>query len=665
MNKILVVTLLMFFFVAINAQAQLSTNDAIKAMGRGINMGNTLEPPNEGDWGNTATESNFDDYKNAGFSCVRLPITWDKHTNTVPPYSINSAWLNRIEQIVDWGLSRHLMIIINAHHEGWIKSTYTPNNIARFDSIWSQIATRFKNKSDSLLFEVINEPHPLSLANVNDLNSRTIRTIRKTNPTRIVLFSGDEYSNSDQLIAAAIPDTADHYLIGYYHSYDPYPFGLNGPGTYGSDIDINTTIQKFNQVATWDTLHHVSVVLSEFAYTYKCEYNSRMCAYATVAEQAQVHHVPCMVWEDGGDFKFYNRTQHTWSEIKDVLIHTYIESPNKMKISAIADTLIKIQWNNRTTMNDSIIIERKIGTGSFTFFAKISNTASEFIDTTTSRGKTFYYRLRASLKDSIEIQSYPVMLRIPSMYRAPYSGIPVSIPGKVECENYDIGGEGLAYHDVDEVNSGGAYRNDGVDIKGHSGLYYISDVAAGEWLEYTINVQQSGLYTISVNYAAQDAGGSLTLAFPNTPIPKIYTTTATGGESIFTQMSKSISLNAGVQIMRLAIGNWTQFYLDNITFSLATSVAAENAPTHFQLMDNYPNPFNPSTTISFSLPSEYFVKLKIFDAIGREVATIFSGKLEAGKYTRQWNAEGFPSGVYFSRLEAGSFVDVKKLVLVK
>jgi len=79
-------------------------NDAIKALGRGINMGNTLEPPDgEGTWGNPpAAASNFDDYKNAGFNSVRLPITWDLHTDASPPYTIDPTWLNRIEQIVDW-----------------------------------------------------------------------------------------------------------------------------------------------------------------------------------------------------------------------------------------------------------------------------------------------------------------------------------------------------------------------------------------------------------------------------------------------------------------------------------------------------------------------------------------------------------------------------------
>ena len=299
---------LVLFCTIVSMNAQLTPRDAIKSMVRGINMGNTLEPPDgEGTWGNgPAQESNFDDYKNAGFTCVRMPVTWDKHTGKTSPYTINSTWLNRVEQIVDWGLSRKLIIILNAHHEGWIKENYTADNVARFDSIWSQIATRFKDKSDSLLFEIINEPYPMSLDHVNELNTRILSTIRKTNPTRIVLFSGHMWSNSQELVQAAIPD--DDYLIGYYHSYDPYPFGLEGPGTYGSDADINATVQKFEQVSDWGAEHNLPVVLGEFAYTYKCEYNSRMCAYATVVDKALEYNVAFNVWEDGGDFKFYNRT---------------------------------------------------------------------------------------------------------------------------------------------------------------------------------------------------------------------------------------------------------------------------------------------------------------------------------------------------------------------
>jgi hypothetical protein len=88
-------------------------------------------------------------------------------------------------------------------------------------------------------------------------------------------------------------------------------------------------------------------------------------------------------------------------------------------------------------------------------------------------------------------------------------------------------------------------------------------------------------------------------------------------------------------------------------------------PEVFELHQNYPNPFNPSTTFSFIIPSKSFVSLKIFDIMGREVTTIISEKMTAGSYTRIWNAANTPSGVYFYRLQAGSFTQTKKLVLLR
>ncbi|MBI5475135.1 MAG: T9SS type A sorting domain-containing protein [Ignavibacteriales bacterium] len=90
-----------------------------------------------------------------------------------------------------------------------------------------------------------------------------------------------------------------------------------------------------------------------------------------------------------------------------------------------------------------------------------------------------------------------------------------------------------------------------------------------------------------------------------------------------------------------------------------------NSPNDFSLMQNYPNPFNPSTSISFIIPSKSFVSLKVFDLLGRELATLLANDLPAGRYTQQWNAEALPSGVYMYRLQAGSFNETKKLILLR
>jgi hypothetical protein len=88
-------------------------------------------------------------------------------------------------------------------------------------------------------------------------------------------------------------------------------------------------------------------------------------------------------------------------------------------------------------------------------------------------------------------------------------------------------------------------------------------------------------------------------------------------------------------------------------------------PKNFILEQNYPNPFNPATTISFSLPRKSFVSLRVFDALGREVAILLADELSAGTYSRQWNAAGLASGVYFYRLQAGLFSETRKLILLR
>jgi hypothetical protein len=88
-------------------------------------------------------------------------------------------------------------------------------------------------------------------------------------------------------------------------------------------------------------------------------------------------------------------------------------------------------------------------------------------------------------------------------------------------------------------------------------------------------------------------------------------------------------------------------------------------PKLFTLYQNYPNPFNPSTKIVFSLPRADYVTLKVYNILGQEVTTLVDEAKDAGTYRTSWDASGMASGVYFYRLQAGDFVDTKKLLLLK
>jgi hypothetical protein len=102
-----------------------------------------------------------------------------------------------------------------------------------------------------------------------------------------------------------------------------------------------------------------------------------------------------------------------------------------------------------------------------------------------------------------------------------------------------------------------------------------------------------------------------------------------------------------------------------IALLLSPSPGQGFIPDEFALEQNYPNPFNPTTTISFDIGKPSFATLRIYDVLGREVATLVQRQMVPGRYTTSWNAEGLPSGIYYYGLSAGGFRDTKKMLIVK
>ena len=415
-KKLLIAGLMIWTSVGLDGQ--LTPTVAISEMTRGINLGNSLDAtPTETSWGNPLIqEYYFDDFKNAGFTCVRIPVTWRYHVSKTLPYTIDPDWLDRVDTIVTWALDRGLYVIINAHHEDGIKSIDTMSNsvaradtIARYDSIWSQVSNRFMNKSDHLLFEMLNEPHDMSQASLNSYNTRILSIIRKTNPTRLVVFSGTSYSGSNQLISTAIPDPDDPYLIGYFHSYDPWSFAGQAQGTYGSSGDINATASIFSQVNSWSESHSIPVTLNECGAVKQCDYNSRMIYYATIVEQALKNNMAFNVWDDNGTFQTYDRNTRNWNDAKDVIIYTYKESPTSLRCE-VSDSNAVLRWNNRTTQNDSIIVEKQVG-NLFTAYATLAPDADSIFLSGLDQNVYHYFRLQTKLHDTL-MYSYPIRFKI-------------------------------------------------------------------------------------------------------------------------------------------------------------------------------------------------------------------------------------------------------------
>lgn len=229
------------------AQADLPTAAQVqKNMGMGFNIGNTLEVPNNPEgWGNAfPTQALLDSIKAAGFNTVRLPCAWDSHA---PGGKITETWLDSVKTVVDFAMRAGLYTVLNIHHEGeggWFQThigTSVDNGVnTKMKNYWTQIANKFKNYDEHLLFAGANEPGSnidnWSAGHVNTLKTYyqtfidAVRATGGNNATRTLIIQGlntDIDKSVANFTTASFPkDTKTGYLMFEVHYYDPYQYTL-------------------------------------------------------------------------------------------------------------------------------------------------------------------------------------------------------------------------------------------------------------------------------------------------------------------------------------------------------------------------------------------------------------------------------------------------------
>ena len=172
--------------------------------------------------------------------------------------------------------------------------------------------------------------------------------------------------------------------------------------------------------------------------------------------------------------------------------------------------------------------------------------------------------------------------------QTPYLGTPFALPGTVQVEDFDLGGEGIAYDDLTGPNEGGAYRTmDAVDVEmtaDTGGGYNVGHIRAGEWMEYTVNVPAAGRYTLGVRVASGSGGGTFHVDFGGANKTGTMSLPNTGGWQSWQTLSTSVTLDAGVQVMRLAIDSSAGGGdVGNINWVRLTTAAQNSAwPTTWQ-----------------------------------------------------------------------------------
>ncbi len=189
----------------------------------------------------------------------------------------------------------------------------------------------------------------------------------------------------------------------------------------------------------------------------------------------------------------------------------------------------------------------------------------------------------------------------------PFTGIPINLPGKIEAENYDLGGQDIAYNDADPVNQGNSYRTDGVDIEVCSeGGYNVSYIVTGEWIEYTVNVVTSANYRIDLRTASNQPGCIIRLDLDGVATTREISLPNTGGwQNWSTTTVPAIPLSAGQHTLRVlvAAGGFNINYLD-----FNTSSAINKLPTV--------SISAPSNGTNFTAPASFSINANATDSDG-------------------------------------------------
>jgi endoglucanase len=290
-------------------------------LGRGINLGNALDAPKEGDWGPILKERYFSHIKELGFNSVRLPVRWSEHCSNISPYTIDETFFNRVIWAADQSLENGLRVIINIHHFDSLTSN-PEGNKAKLLALWEQVAKRFQRYGPELYFELCNEPKDnLTPALWNTYFVEALAVVRKLNPYRSVLIGPGLWNHIEALPDLIAPP--DSFLILTVHYYKPDVFthqgaswmegssGWIGTKWRGGQNDTNMLISQFNQVDEWATANHRPVNLGEFGAFDSADALSRALYTSFITKQAVQRNWSFDYWKYNADFGIYNDSGDT------------------------------------------------------------------------------------------------------------------------------------------------------------------------------------------------------------------------------------------------------------------------------------------------------------------------------------------------------------------
>ena len=356
------------------------TEAILEDMGLGWNLGNSLDATGgsgldtETSWSNPkTTQALIDKVKSLGFNTVRVPVSWGKHVSG-DNYTIDSAWLARVKEVVDYCYKNDMYVILNIHHDtkssasasgaGYYPRSSAYSSSEKFvTSVWSQVAEYFKDYDYHLIFETLNEPRLIgtgyewwfskwnipsevkdAIDCINKLNQKAVDTIRNTgsnNRGRLIMCPGYDASIDGATVSGfKLPTDISgnkNRIAVSVHAYSPYNFAMNvGSGstsTYTSSIK-NELQDLFSTLKSNFRDKGIPVVIGEFGSTDKNNTAERVKWATDYTALAKKNNIPCVLW-DNNAFAVYNGN----SIVLNSEYHGYINRKNNTVTSPAKDVI--------------------------------------------------------------------------------------------------------------------------------------------------------------------------------------------------------------------------------------------------------------------------------------------------------------------------------------
>ncbi|MBK8946469.1 MAG: cellulase family glycosylhydrolase [Ignavibacteriae bacterium] len=603
------------------------------------------------------TKQDFRNIKLLGCDVIRLPINLHFMTDGAPNYNLDPIFVQFLDSAVTWAEEININLILDNHTFDPAVST-NPNVGEILIPVWRQMAEHYKNRSKLIFYEILNEPNGISRTIWNSTQQNVINAIREIDSVHTIIVGGTSWNSYNEL--NYLPQYSDTNLIYTFHFYDPFLFSHQGANwTTPSMENLSNIPFPYSATEMPSLPNSLKGSWIETSYnSYKNEGTiQKVKSLIDIAANFKKNRNVTVYCGEFGIFmnNANNEDRIEWYKI----VREYLEEK-------------EIAWTSWDYQNGFGIFEK--GTE-----------------------ELFNYDLNLALLEALglnQIEQEELVIEPDSIGFEMYKD---KFPNFTIINTYTTSGE-LNFYD---------------NLNSHQGEFaiYWSNAKQYDFINFNFvpNKDLSQLvnnFYLHINVKCKSPGTQFDLRFIDTkksdqndhPWRRRFTVTESYiGAWDDSWHDLSIPLKNFVEhgswdnnqwYVPIGAFDWKnvdnfdivaeessllnkEIWFDNIYISDNPVGIKENKiNSEFSLSQNYPNPFNPITTIKYSIPKNVKneipnVHLIIYDILGTEVKTLVNEKQIPGNYEIQFDGSKLSSGVYFYKIQAGTFSDIKKMMLIK